>query len=214
MLERRGTATMTGHGRRFQEARRARITFDPTLRAELVAMAGAEAQLDAQLRASGALTATQAAIDHPEYATLSARHAERIWELLDDLELWPGEQMVGADGCDAAWRIVMHAQRDLDLQRRAYDHFELAVDWGDAPPERLALLEDRIAMSEGRPQRYGTQLIPRADGSTLDPWPIEEPTGLDRRRARVGLGPFAAQLAEARSRFPNHSDPGPSGCAP
>ena len=179
-------------------------TFDAALAAELCAMADAEAALQSSLRAQGALRRTQAAIDDPAFATLSATHAERIWELLDDLELWPGRRLVGDDGAAAAWLIVMHAQRDLDLQRRALDHIELALDFDDVPGLHYATLADRIAMSEGRSQRYGTQLVPTSDGRDLEPWPIEAPEGLDDRRAALGLADFAAQLAQARAEYAAH----------
>jgi hypothetical protein len=192
---------MFGHGRRLHESRYEQAGFDAALRDELVAAVRDELSLEATLRASGALAPTQAPIDHPDFARLSEQHAARIWDLIDDLELWPGNRICGPEGATAAWRIVMHAQRDLDLQRRAVEHLEIAVDFGDAEPLHLVTLEDRIAMAEGRPQRYGTQFVPTADGTHLEAWPIDEPEGVDGRRARVGLGPVAADLAAANARF-------------
>ena len=192
---------MFGHGRRLHESRYEQAGFDAGLRDELVAALQAELALEAGLRASGALRPQQAPIEHPDFARLSEQHAARVWDLLDDLEFWPGRRVCGPDGAEAAWRIVMHAQRDLDLQRRAVEHLEIAVDFGDAEAFQLATLEDRIAMAEGRPQRYGTQLVPTADGRRLEPWPIDEPTGVDGRRARVGLGPLVDDVAAANARF-------------
>jgi hypothetical protein len=57
-------------------------------------------------------------------------------------------------------------------------------------PSNIALLEDRIATQNGRPQRYGSQFHTEPDGSVV-PCPIEDPERLDERRASVGLGPFA-----------------------
>ena len=192
---------MFDHGRRTREARHERTAFDPELCAELVAMVASEQALETELRASGALTRTQTAVEHPDGARLSATHAERIWELLDDLEAWPGVRRVGHDGARAAWQIVMRAQGDLELQRRVAEHLEIAIEFGDAEPHQLAMLEDRIAMAEGRPQRYGTQLIVGADGASLEAWPIEEPERLESRRRLVGLGTLAEQLAKANAAF-------------
>jgi len=123
--------------------------------------------------------------------------ADRLWSLLDDLEQWPGVHLVGEDGAEAAWLIAQLG--DLGLQQRALEHLEVAVDCGDAPPAHLACLLDRVRMATGRPQVYGSQVIERDDGE-LAPWPIEEPAGVDDRRARVGLGPLDAHTEAMRAR--------------
>lgn len=192
---------MFGHGRRVRAERIEASAFDAALAAELLAMADDETRLAESLRTSGTLARTLAPIDDPTFAAQNAAHAERIWELLDDYEMWPGRRLVGEDGATAAWMIVMHAQRDLDLQRRALEHLDLALEFDDVPGLHYATLADRIAMSDGLPQRFGTQLVPTADGRDLEAWPIEEREGLDGRRATLGLEPFAEQLARARAAY-------------
>jgi hypothetical protein len=118
------------------------------------------------------------------------RHADRLWGILDDYETWPGLRLVGEDGERAAWLIVQLG--DGDLQRRALPHLEAAVDQGDAHPSHYACLLDRVRMSEGRPQVYGSQFVVH-DDSTLSPWPIDEPAQVDQRRFVMGLPPLAAQ---------------------
>ncbi len=127
-----------------------------------------------------------------------ARHADRMWDILDDLEQWPGRRRVGDDGAEAAWFLVQRG--DADLQRRALGYLEVAVDWEDASPAHYAFLVDRIRMREGRPQIYGSQFVRSADGDSLEPWPVEDLDRVDERRARVGLAPLAVQLAEMRAR--------------
>jgi hypothetical protein len=127
-----------------------------------------------------------------------ARHADRIWEILDDLEAWPGRRLVGDDGAEAAWFIVQRG--DVELQRRALAYLEVAVDWEDASPAHYAFLVDRIRMREGRAQIYGSQFVRSPDGDTLVPWPVEDVDRVDERRARVGLTPLAVQLAEMQAR--------------
>lgn len=126
-----------------------------------------------------------------------ARHADRLWEILDDLEHWPGRRRVGDDGAEAAWFVVQRG--DVDLQRRALGYLEVAVDWEDASPAHYAFLVDRIRMREGRPQIYGSQFVRGPDGDTLVPWPVEDLARVDERRARVGLTPLAVQLAEMQA---------------
>jgi hypothetical protein len=60
-------------------------------------------------------------------------------------------------------------------------------------PQQLALLEDRIAVRNGKKQIYGSQLS--GDGSgTYQIDPLEDPRNVDKRRAAVGLGPLADYL--------------------
>ena len=139
---------------------------DDALRAELVAMAARPAD---------------------------PRHADRLWAILDDYETWPGLRLVGEDGERAAWLIVQLG--DADLQRRALPHLEAAVDHGDAHPSHFACLLDRVRMSEGRPQVYGSQFVVH-DDATLSPWPIDDPAQVDQRRFGVGLPPLAAQARD------------------
>ena len=82
---------------------------------------------------------------------------------------------------------------DADLQHRALEHLEIAVDNGDADPLHYACLLDRVRMAEGRPQVFGSQFVSAGDESVA-PWPIEDPVGLDERRRRVGLEPLATQM--------------------
>lgn len=131
-------------------------------------------------------------------------NADRIWDILDEYEQWPGFRMVGVDGERAAWLIVQLG--DADLQRRCLDHLEVAVDQHDAPAAHLACLEDRVNMADGRPQVYGTQWVVGDDGH-LAPWPIADPDGVEARRARVGLAPMAVQRLVVEAEYRERGRP-------
>ena len=75
-----------------------------------------------------------------------------------------------------------------------------AVTAGEASRADLAYLEDRVRVNAGRPQLYGTQFA--GTGEEFGPAPIEEPHGLDQRRALVGLQPFADYEALIRDMNP------------
>jgi len=123
--------------------------------------------------------------------------ADRLWGILDDDECWPGVAKVGPDGERAAWLVAQLG--DADLQRRALPYLEAAVDCGDAHPSHYACLLDRVRMAEGRPQVFGSQFVVAA-GDGVTPWPIEDPLGVDDRRARVGLEPLAMQQRRMEAR--------------
>ena len=131
-------------------------------------------------------------------------NADRLWDILDEHESWPGFRLVGPDGEQAAWLIAQVG--DADLQRRCLEHLDLAVDGGDAPAMHLACLVDRVRMADGRPQVYGSQWVVGADGH-LAPWPIADPAAVDARRARVGLEPLDVQRADMEARFADRGTP-------
>lgn len=97
-----------------------------------------------------------------------------------------------------AFLIAQHSG-DAALMRRAVTALEPLVGSSPADGRRYALLYDRLAVSEGREQRYGTQLSCR-DG-VLDVLPIENASAVDQRRREAG---FDESLAEYGARFPRY----------
>ncbi|GAA2787592.1 DUF6624 domain-containing protein [Kitasatospora aburaviensis] len=124
---------------------------------------------------------------------VTARHADRLAEIMD-AHGWPTAALVGEDAARAAWLIAQHADRQLDVQRRALRLMEQAVAEGSAGPRDLAFLRDRTLVNEGREQVYGTQIAGVKDGVPL-PWPCEDPERMDARRAEVGIPPFDEYVA-------------------
>ncbi len=104
---------------------------------------------------------------------------------------WPGRALVGEQGAHAAWLLAQHAPPDL--QEECLPLLEDAVARGDASPADLAYLLDRVLMHRGEAQVYGTQYLVR-DG-VLELWKVLDPSGLDQRRAALGLQPEAENRA-------------------
>lgn len=168
------------HGR---EPNLAGMARDPALRAELLAMC------DAQRRDPAAAHAC----------------ADRLWEIFDDYEAWPGRTLVGADGSEAAWRLAQEAIDDVGLQRRAEELLDLAIEAGDADPVHHAYLVDRLRMADGQDQLYGSQFVIGAAGE-LEPWPLDDPAAVDERRRRLGLPPLAEHARVMRERWRERRD--------
>ena len=112
---------------------------------------------------------------------------------------WPGKNLVGEDGANAAWLFVQHADMDKPFQKQAILLLEAAVAKGEASGQQLAYLSDRVLTGEGKPQRYGTQFH-EVDGK-LVPQLIEDAAHVDERRANVGLGTLAEYDKLMQSRF-------------
>ena len=102
---------------------------------------------------------------------------------------WPGKTLVGADGANAAFLLVQHADRDTAFQAAVLRLLERAYAAGEATGQQLALLTDRVAAARGQRQVYGSQADIVAGHVILKP--IADSAGVDARRARVGLPPLA-----------------------
>lgn len=113
-----------------------------------------------------------------------------------DAQGWPGRDLVGAEGADAAWLLCQHADADTEFQHRCLGLLAQAVAAGQAEPRHLAYLTDRVRVAQGRPQVYGTQY--RQGEGDVEPAPIEDPEHVDLRRAQVGLEPFAGYDRQMR----------------
>jgi hypothetical protein len=90
--------------------------------------------------------------------------------------------------------VIQHA--DLPIQEKYLPMIREAAAAGRAQPRHLAMLEDRVALREGRKQRYGTQLKWNESVKAYRIAPMEDPDHVDERRKAVGLSPLAIYLAQ------------------
>ncbi len=160
--------------------------MDEDLRAELIGWIAEDDETRERLARDGSLFDGYNA----EMESVHRRNAARLREVLARVG-WPGRALVGDDGASAAWRIVQHAIGEPTLLRGCLPLLQEAAARGEADPAEVAMLEDRIRVYEGRPQRYGTQYDWNDDGSAMVPMVgIEAPESLAERRAAVGLPPM------------------------
>jgi hypothetical protein len=97
----------------------------------------------------------------------------------------PTRSMVGAAGSDAAMLVVQHS---ASLQERVLA-LAKALPSGEVSPEKLAMLEDRVLVHHGKPQRFGTQFTAGPDG-VFRFSPVSDTAGLDARRSAAGMPPM------------------------
>ncbi|GAA2729020.1 DUF6624 domain-containing protein [Streptomyces nogalater] len=153
---------------------------------ELTAMAAADHLCSAQANSDD--PAEQLA-----WRRLTARHGDRLRQIMEEYG-WPTADKVGEEAARAAWLIAQHADRQLDVQRRALELMRQAVSAGAAGRRELAFLHDRTRVNEGREQTYGTQIAGVRGGQPV-PWPCEEPERVDELRAQAGIEPFDEYVA-------------------
>jgi len=167
--------------------------MDASLRDELVAMVEEDQRVRAELAADGSLFDGY----HPAMQAMHDRNAARLTEIIEHYG-WPRRDLAGEEGSRAAWLVLQHAIAHPALQRRGLVLLKDAVARGEVPAVEAAMLEDRIRVFEGRPQRYGTQFDWDEDGR-LSPLPVEDEANVDERRRSVGLGPLADDVRRMRA---------------
>lgn len=112
---------------------------------------------------------------------------------------WTFGRNAWGDEAEAAWYIVQHGD-DLPYQRSQLGHLKQLIDtFSGIPRKKLAYLEDRVLIGEGKPQRYGSQLELVDD--KLVPLPISDPADVDQRRASMGLGTMESYLVDATTKW-------------
>ena len=139
----------------------------------------------------------QLPVEYDTCETLNRAHGNRLAEVVEE-HGWPGHRAVGEDGAAAAWLILQHLDVDNELRKRLLPRLETAVGAGDADPQHLAAATDRVLLVEGHLQRYGTHLC-LVDGAHAPVVGIENPDGLDARRAAIGLGTWDMYVEECRA---------------
>jgi hypothetical protein len=101
---------------------------------------------------------------------------------------WPTRAQVGSDGVRAALMLVEHADLDSAFQSQVLPLIQRSSAAGDLPGAEVAVLTDRVAVSHGRPQLYGTQ-AKLVNGRWVAA-PIADSSSVDTRRTKVGLPPL------------------------
>lgn len=151
----------------------------PELRAELLQKMAA----DQEARNEG---------DWGRVKELDHEHSKFLSDLLRDSD-WPRISEVGPDGAKAAWLLVQHADHNRDLQKAVLQILESYLPEEEANPQDVALLSDRIAVAENRPQQYGTQGRCE-EGQGWQPNEIEEPQYVHLRREKMKLAPLHSYI--------------------
>ena len=109
---------------------------------------------------------------------------------------WVGRDVIG-DACEVFWVIIQHA--GLEAQGKYLPLFREAVARGELQAGAVAMMEDRVAVFEGRPQKYGSQLQRGEDG-TYTPFELLDADKVDEWRAEVGMEPLAEYLKQMSGR--------------
>lgn len=106
---------------------------------------------------------------------------------------WLGADLIGRDANSALFLVIQHAE--LKTQEEYLPMLREAVKNGAANPPDLALLEDRVALRQGKKQIYGSQIGMNRETGEYYLSPLIDPSNVNQRRAKVGLGPIEDYIA-------------------
>jgi hypothetical protein len=100
---------------------------------------------------------------------------------------WPTISLVGIRASQDAALILMHSP-DHDFQRQLIPELQELAEDEKIVGSDIEIIVDKVLVSEGRPQRFGTQFS--ISNSHVQMEPVEDPAHLDQRRAQYLLVPM------------------------
>jgi hypothetical protein len=189
-----GQAAPAAPGAAADQAKPAWMADFERRRAELVQIngPGTDAELRDELMAMLAIDQNAHGLGHGQpagkgsVAEIAAQLTAQLKEIVAKSG-WPTIALVGLDASNAAMVILTHTG-DHAWQASLLPELETLADTKKIDGSALAPVIDRELLSEGKLQRYGTQ-FKNVDGE-LAMFGVEDPGGLDARRARVLLPPM------------------------
>ena len=101
----------------------------------------------------------------------------------------PTAEQVGEHGLELVWLLVQHADTAPELQAVALGEFAKRFEAREFSADSLAKLTDRVLMSKGEPQRYGTQFD--WFSGRFNPKGALHASEIDKNRAELGLMPLS-----------------------
>lgn len=107
---------------------------------------------------------------------------------------WLGAELIGEKGNSALFLVIQHA--DAKTQAKYLPVMKAAYEKGHAKGSQLALLIDRVALSNGQKQVYGSQLAQDPKTNKYKLSALEDPDHVNARRAKMGLGPIEDYLKQ------------------
>jgi hypothetical protein len=107
---------------------------------------------------------------------------------------WLGADVVGETGNATLFLVIQHS--DQVTQEKYLPMMREAVKNGKAQGSSLALLEDRVALGQGKQQIYGSQIGRDPETQQYFVSPLLDPDNVDKRRAEVGLGPLSDYVSQ------------------
>ncbi len=114
----------------------------------------------------------------------------KVRKIIDSLG-WPGPDTLGERGSRTLFLVIQHSNQQT--QEQYLPLMRAAAEKGNADKSALALLEDRVALAQGKRQLYGSQIGRGKDGKYYV-MPLHNPDSVDIRRRSMALGRLSYYL--------------------
>ncbi len=136
---------------------------------------------------------------HPRMKAIHEKNNVRIKKIIS-IYGWPGFNIVGKEGSEAAWLIVQHAVLDTVFMEECLLLLRAAVNNNEAEGWCLAYLQDRVLTMSGKRQIFGTQHDIDANGIAY-PLTIEKPEKVEALRKELGIEPLSVATKRIQERY-------------
>ncbi len=111
---------------------------------------------------------------------------------------WPNASMIGHDGVNAFWLLVQHST-DNEFQRTVLPSVKTAFREGEIiDAQSFAWFVDQLLVSDGKPQKYGTQIKEWDNGIPIL-FDIENPSQVNAVRGSIGLFNLEGYLSAVKT---------------
>lgn len=124
-----------------------------------------------------------------EVSRTNSIHKKFVLDLINTYG-WIGPEKVGIKGNSALFLVIQHA--DLKTQEKCLPILKEAVHDHKASAQELALLEDRILVTKGKKQIYGSQVY--FENGKYKLYPVYKLNQIDKRRSSIGLETIKSYL--------------------
>lgn len=120
-------------------------------------------------------------------------------EVLLNKEGWPKISEVGYKAASAAFLIIQHST--VEKQKKYLPVLKQLCVEKEASWQAYALMYDRIQTTEGRPQRFGSQVKYNNATNKYELYELEDETKVDEWRRDAGMGPLADYVIQWKIKF-------------
>jgi len=131
--------------------------------------------------------------DRSNHSAMKLWDIQEIKDSLNQLKLdrivknfgFPGKSLVGSKLSNVAISIILHG--NIEFQEKYLDIVKKFIELKELDKENYPYLVDRILMSKGQKQEFGTQFRYDEKLRKVSLYPIKDPINVDRRRAEYNL---------------------------
>ena len=120
----------------------------------------------------------------PRMAASDSINQIKVKKILDQRG-WLSPEIIGERGSTTLFLVIQHS--DIETQLKYLPMMREAVMKGSAKGNDLALLEDRVALGQGKKQIYGSQIWKNKETNQYYVAPLVDPENVNKRRKEVGL---------------------------